>query len=365
MFNNNQVILRSFKEIRKKNLKINIEKKYEDDNYLTQTLKRTTKAKYDKKMLYHQYNLKKLLSYIYKKIQLENDPEIKIIKEENDDFKKDYKYFLIENLHKSIETIFKDLIRIYYHKGYKIPKLTHEHNIFKINSLIEENKEKIKLIKNEDNKKKNPMIADKTMIYLKKLKYLINLFLNKDEIELKNMTNFSLPKMEKSIKNNETIKEIKKSIEKLKLLIGKNPIINFDRRRSIIFPERKLTRLNTNNFKIINLKNSNKNYNNINTNSNSINKIQKSLVLTESSYIYSDRKNEISNFLSIRSQSNESSQSNKSINSQKDEINAANKRKKEEILFFSKSDNIRNILSRNSKELINLKKMKNYMMLNL
>ena len=161
--------MRSYKEIKNKHKHLKLEKEYEDDNYLVQILKRTSKIKYDKKIIEDQNNLKSLLSEIYKKIRLENDPLIRIIKTENDDFQKDYRC-LSENFQKSTNVVFKDLIRKYNERGYKIPNLTYQHNLFKINALIEENNDKLELAFREDKKNKNPTIFNKTLTYIKKMK---------------------------------------------------------------------------------------------------------------------------------------------------------------------------------------------------
>ena len=233
----NKILMRSYKEIKNKHKHLKLEKEYEDDNYLVQTLKRTSKVKYDKKIIEDQNNLKSLLSEIYKKIRLENDPLIRIIKTENDDFQKDYRC-LSENFQKSTNVIFKDLIRKYNERGYKIPNLTYQHNLFKINALIEENNDKLELALREDKKNKNPMIFNKTMTYIKKMKYITNSLSNKeDSNNIKRLPKFSLTtNLRKNIKNNETNEEIKQSIEKLKILLDKNPILNTEQRRSIFFP---------------------------------------------------------------------------------------------------------------------------------
>ena len=179
----NQVIMKSYKEIKNEYKQINVEKEYENDNYLIQTLKRTAKCKNDKKILSFQNNIKKLLSLIYRKIQLQNDPDIKPIKQENDHFYKDY-HSISENFQKSTKFIFEDLIKQYNIRGYKLPNFTYDHNLFKINALIEENNDKLEFILKEDKKNKNKNkepLAIKTMNYLKKLNFLLNLLLSKDE----------------------------------------------------------------------------------------------------------------------------------------------------------------------------------------
>ena len=58
-------------------------------------------------MLNFEKNIEDLLSIIYQEIQLENNPEIKKIKDENEIFKKEYRT-ISENFQKTTDTIFKD-----------------------------------------------------------------------------------------------------------------------------------------------------------------------------------------------------------------------------------------------------------------
>jgi hypothetical protein len=46
---------------------------------------------HNNKILNYQYDLKNLLSFMYKKLLFLDNPKVKIKREENDDFKKDYK----------------------------------------------------------------------------------------------------------------------------------------------------------------------------------------------------------------------------------------------------------------------------------
>ena len=374
----NKILMRSYKEIKNKHKHLKLEKEFEDDNYLVQTLKRTSKIKYDTKIVEDQNNLKSLLSEIYNRIRLENDPLIKVIKTENDDFQKDYRC-LCENFQKSTNIIFRDLIRKYNERGYKIPNLTYQHNLFKINALIEESNDKLELALKEDKKNKNPMIVNKTLTYIKKMKYIINLLSNKDKEDnlsnnnnnnnIKRLPNFTLTtNIRKNVKNNETNEEIKQSIEKLKILIDKNPILNTKQRRSILLPKRRPSFVDRNRFNSLKLK--------VRKSSND-NKIIKNndlhgVVSTDYSLGKGgDKKNEFKNLLSKRTNSNESNKSNRSSHSQKEVISNANKRKKEDILFFDpsintntntntntkkeNSFNVKDIFNRNAKPLINLK----------
>ena len=229
----NKIIMRSYKDIKNTYKHIDIEKEYKDNNYLYQTLKRTSKMKHNHKIKAYQYDLKNLLSIMYKKLLFLDNPKVKIIREENDEFRKDYKS-MSESFQKSIQVIFKDLIRKYSDRGYKVPNLSFQHNLFKINALIEDNNDKLELALKEDKKSKTPMKANKTMSYLRKLNNMLNIFMTKDENNEKNTSKFSMPKARKSIIYVDDIKELQKSIEKLKELIENNPLFKLEQKKSIL-----------------------------------------------------------------------------------------------------------------------------------
>ena len=250
----NKVIMKTYKEI-KKYKQIDVNKEYEDDNYLIQTLKRTSKCKHDKKILDYQNNIKDLLSYIYKEIQLENDPKVKVIKDENDDFHKKYKS-ISNNFQKSTKQIFKDLIRKYNQRGYKIPDLSYKHGLFKINALIEQNRDKIEFIIKQDkkNKNKNSIIASKTLAYLQKLNFILNILLSKDENSKKKILKFSMPKHGLHLEKKESVKDLKKSIENLNLLLKTNNInLEQPKLQNSMLLTRKSSVISRNNFNTIKL----------------------------------------------------------------------------------------------------------------
>ena len=348
----NKIIMRSYKDIKNSYNHIDIEKEYKDNNYLYQTLKRTTKMMHSNKILKYQYDLKHLLSIMYKKLLFLDNPKVKIIREENDDFKKDYKS-MSESFQKSLQVIFKDLIRKYSNRGYRVPSLSFQHNLFKINALIEENNDKLAIALKEDKKNKKPMKAIKTISYLRKLKNLLNLFMTRDENNEKNSSILSIPKTRKSINYFDDVEELKKSIEKLKELIESNPLFKLEQKKPILLSRRNqsfrtskqlewpiLAKLS---FDFSTLKNNNK----------------KGLVLAETTLGgMGENKNISPNFFPPRSNTNKSSKSSKSnnsVNSQKEEISKSNKLKQEELLFSIPSETNKNIYSRNAHQLINLK----------
>jgi hypothetical protein len=181
--------------------------------------------------------------------------------------------------------------------------------------------------------------------------------------------------LQKNSKNNETNEEVKESIEKLKILIDKNPLLNTELRRSLLVPRRRTSFIDRNKFNSLKLKVRKSNKDNKSIKINNLNGV----VLTDySSGKGGDKKSEFINLFSKRTNSNESNKSNKSsqsiklnksVNSQKEVISNSNKRKKEDILFFApninintntnkkieNSFNVRDIFNRNSKPLINLK----------
>ena len=253
----NKVIMKAYKEIKKEYKQIDVEKEYENDNYLIQTLKRTAKSKYNKDIIDLENNIKNLLKHIYHEIQLQSDPKVKKVKDENDLFQRDYKS-ISDNFQKSSKIIFKDIIAQYNLKGYKLPDITCEHNLFKINALIEENNNKLDYILREDKKNKKTdkdrNIAMKTLAYLKKLNILINILLSKEENKTKRLSRLSVPKFKVKKKKNETIGELKNSINKLKLLIKTSETMNVERKKrlSLLF-KRKSTFGGNNNHNKLNI----------------------------------------------------------------------------------------------------------------
>jgi len=348
----NKIIMRSYKDIKNTYKHIDIEKEYKDNNYLYQTLKRTSKMKHNHKIKAYQYDLKNLLSIMYKKLLFLDNPKVKIIREENDEFRKDYKS-MSESFQKSIQVIFKDLIRKYSDRGYKVPNLSFQHNLFKINALIEDNNDKLELALKEDKKSKTPMKANKTMSYLRKLNNMLNIFMTKDENNEKNTSKFSMPKARKSIIYVDDVKELQKSIEKLKELIENNPLFKLEQKKSILLSRRKQSFGTSKQLESSKLAKLSIDFSSLKKNN------KKSLVLTESTMVGTgENKNKSSNFLSLRSNTNKSSKSNQSIktvNSQKEEISKNNKLKQEELLFSRPSETNKNASSRNSHQLINLK----------
>ena len=200
----------------KKAIYIDIEKEFENDNYLIQTLKRTTKFQNDKKLSEYEKSLQDLLSHINNTILFNSNPEIKIIHDENEDFLKPYKY-LSKTFEAQTEQVLKDLILMYTQRGYRIPKFSYKNNIFKINPLIEENSEKLRLMLFEEMKKKQNIIGPKTLTYLTKINYLVKILISKDNNLIKKYSKL-LHKKEGHMKR-ESIEQLKIDIENVLSLL--------------------------------------------------------------------------------------------------------------------------------------------------
>ena len=263
------MILKSYNNIKqsKKPKNINIEKQFESDNYLIQTLKRTSKFQNDKKLSEYERGLYESLKNIYKSILFRNNPKLNMLYEENEEFLKSYKY-LSEAFEAQTEQVLKELIIKYTQRGYKIPKFSYKNNIFKINALIEENSEKLRMMLMEELKRKENIIGPRTLSYLNKLFYLVKILVTKDQ-NLKVKYSKLLNKKE-PFKETESIEQLKKDIENLinltnELKVNKIGNITFKRKSSYLT---KIPQLN--NFKITNSKNASKD-DLIKLNSNNIN----------------------------------------------------------------------------------------------
>ena len=114
-------------------------------------------------------------------------PKIKVLSEENEEFLKPYK-FLSKTFEAQTEQVLHDLIVKYTQRGYRIPKFSYKNNIFKINTLIEENSEKLRLMLMEELKTKQNIIGPKNINYLNKLFYILQILTSKDQNAIKKYT---------------------------------------------------------------------------------------------------------------------------------------------------------------------------------
>ena len=172
----NKKSLKEFNKIISKRKKdVNLEKLFENDNYLVQTLKRTKRVLQEKPAEELEINLDNALKTIYENITLLGDPEIKEINSENNVFKKNYINFL-KTSENSNSISLNELIKHYLNNGYKIPNLDFQHNLFKVNPLIEENSNKITNYFITEHRKKltlRDILLLKSIQYLNKLNKLI------------------------------------------------------------------------------------------------------------------------------------------------------------------------------------------------
>ena len=122
----------------KKRLTVNIENVYENDYKLMKIISRTKEMRNNNHSLTERKNnLKNLMQKIY-------DDEInesgKGLHENNQNFHNEYNLFNKRKSKKETKIIFKDLVKLYKSRGYRIPNFSiNEHNLFKINPLLEGN----------------------------------------------------------------------------------------------------------------------------------------------------------------------------------------------------------------------------------
>ena len=222
----NKKSLKEFNKIvAKKKKEINLEKMFENDNYLVQTLKRTKRVLFENPEQELEIKLEKALDRIYKKITLLNDPEIKVYNTENNAFTKKYADFL-KSSENSDSLSFNDLIKHYLKSGYKIPNLDFEHNLFKVNPLIEENSNKMTNYFLSQHKRKlshKDILVLKSLLFLNKLNTLIFCKQKKKRASTVNPLNKAQIKI-KYYEEKEEINKLKEKIEDIKRLINQMEI---------------------------------------------------------------------------------------------------------------------------------------------
>ena len=271
--------------------KINLEKKFNTDNYLIRTISRTKKTLSDLSSKELENNLEYVLKKIFREGKLLNDPTIKAISKENNSFKSEY-IRLMERSQNSTLITFHDLIKLYKNKGYKIPNLNSEHNLFRVNPLIEGNTNKIShyFLTQQSVKTKKDILLSKSLLFLFKLNGLIGK--NNNNNDNKKIRKKSVQKnsaiLSKKINHNEKKENLKKSIKRIKNLI--NDYLNFERKES---QENNICNSNINslsvNSKFQKFEKSSKilDYNNL-TSRNAANNTLNTLSLTERNNNYND-----------------------------------------------------------------------------
>ena len=133
------------KEINKKKLIIDLEKQYEDDYKLMQVMSQTKEVRHNTTSLTKSTNtLKNLMIKIHDEQEQRNNKTGKALHLSNEAFKNEYNMFNKRKNKKDTKTVFKELVKLYKLKGYRIPNFSiNEHNLFKINPLLEANTEAI------------------------------------------------------------------------------------------------------------------------------------------------------------------------------------------------------------------------------
>ena len=219
------------KIIKTKKFTLNINQIYKNDFNLLKTIAQTKKMRTNNKTLEdRKNNLKELMMEINNEYQLNKNSTRKNLKESNDKFHNEYELFNKKTNKKETKTIFKNLVKLYKSKGYKIPNFSIiTHNLFKINPLLEANTEMISngLLENQISNKKDD--SEKIIKYLKKLGIILSGRMSTDSNLQKNlMKKFKMPKLKVVINEEDTVENLKKKIEILTHLINANALAKLD-----------------------------------------------------------------------------------------------------------------------------------------
>ena len=219
------------KIINQKKLTLDIDKLYKNDFNLLKTIAQTKKMRHNNKSLEIRKNkLKELMTEINNEYEINNNPSRKNLLESNVNFHNEYKLFNKRTNKKDTKEIFKDLVKLYKSKGYKIPNFSiNNHNLFKINPLLEVNANIISngLIENQISHKKDD--SEKIIKYLKKLGIILSGKMSNDKTLQRNiMKKFNLPKYKIVINEEDTIENLKKKIEIITNLINTNALSKLD-----------------------------------------------------------------------------------------------------------------------------------------
>ena len=216
----------------KKRLTVNIEDIYENDYKLMKIISRTKEMRHNNHSLTERKNnLKNLMLKIY-------DDEInesgKGLQENNKNFHNEYNLFNKRKSKKDTKIIFKDLVKLYKSRGYRIPNFSiNEHNLFKINPLLEDNATTISngILVNQMLKKNDE--SEKIITYLKKLGGILSEKLSNDDFE-KNFKKLKIMKP-KYINDEDSVENLKKQIEILINLINTNALDKLDEPKKVNF----------------------------------------------------------------------------------------------------------------------------------
>ena len=220
----------SKKLIDAKKFTLDIDKIYKNDFNLIKIIAQTKKMRHNNKTLeVRKNNLKELMIEINNEYQLNSNPTRRSLHDSNTNFHNEYGVFNKRTNKKNTKIIFKDLVKLYKSKGYRIPNFSiKNHNLFKINPLLEANTDMISngLLENQMSKKTDD--SEKIVKYLKKLGIILSGKMSNDSNLQKNlMKKFNLP----IINDEDSVEDLKKKIEILTNLINTNALAKLDEKK--------------------------------------------------------------------------------------------------------------------------------------
>lgn len=216
-------------------LTLDIDNTYKNDFNLQKTIAQTKKIRHNNKSLEARKNkLKELVMEINNEYQLNRNPSKKILHDDNINFHNEYELFNKTTNKKDTKIIFKDLVKLYNSKGYRIPNFSiNDHNLFKINALLETNTDLISngFLEQQISKKKDAG-SDKIIKYLKKLGFILSAKMSNDANLQRMLTKkFKMPKFKVFINEEDTIKDLKEKIEMLNNLINTSELEELEEKR--------------------------------------------------------------------------------------------------------------------------------------
>ena len=222
------------KIINRKKFTLDIDKIYKNDFNLIRTIAQTKKMRHNNKSLeVRKNNLKELITEINNEYKLNNNniSSRKNLNENNSNFITEYEMFNKKSNRKETKDIFKDLIKLYKSKGYRIPNFSiNKHNLFKINPLLESNIDIISngLLENQISQKKDD--SEKILQYLKKIGIILSEKMSSSDGNLQKslMKKFNLPKYKVNFNEEDTVENLKKTIEIITKLINNNALSKLD-----------------------------------------------------------------------------------------------------------------------------------------
>ena len=221
------------KEINKKKLFIDLEKQYENDYKLMKVITQTKDMRNSNNPLTERKNnLRYIMTRINDEHDINNEQKEKDLRLSNQNFHNEYNLFNKRKNKKDTKSIFKDLIKLYKSRGYRIPNFSiNEHNLFKINPLLESNTAEISngLIANQLLKKNDE--SEKIISYLKKLGGILSEKLTDDTFK-KDFKKIKIAKF-KNLNEEDSVEELKKQIEILTNLINTNALDKLDEPKKV------------------------------------------------------------------------------------------------------------------------------------